>query len=276
MPEGPEILYFSHYLSKHFSDDNQINDINVLSGRYLNKNINNFNILKESLPFNIVDIGTKGKFLYLKLSNGYNITFNHGMTGLWTDKINEYNRFEFKLQNKSIYFNDVRNFGIINIFDNKELEKKLNELGPDILSNEITFELFYDKISKHKHKKIGLLLMDQKIISGIGNYLRAEILWYAGISPYRIVNDLDSNLLTKLYNAAYNISRYHACTLSFKINSYFPSLNKTNLTYNLTDTPDYYNKEFYVYMQEFDIFGNPVTKEKFGERTIHWSKKIQK
>lgn len=43
--------------------------------------------------------------------------------------------------------------------------------------------------------------MDQKTISGIGNYLRADCLWLAKISPHRLVKSMDDNEIKELYHS---------------------------------------------------------------------------
>lgn len=279
MPEGPEISRYAGILADFFFQ-NPINDIKVLSGRYVKKPIDNLN--KIMYPVSVVDIGTKGKFLFMELSNGFYLFVTHGMSGTWvtTDESSKSSRYgyddpkhhrvEFVTNKGSIFFNDFRNFGTVHVFtDNGALQIKLNELGADILDDNITKEQFFQRMKPNK--KIGLLLMDQKVVSGIGNYLRAEILWYARISPHRLYKDLTEVEKDKLFNAAYNIVRYHTIKKKSKM---FPSMNKSKLEYQLNITPSEDN-DFFVYRQEVDYYGNPVTSEKMGERTVHWVPKIQ-
>jgi formamidopyrimidine-DNA glycosylase len=62
----------------------------------------------------------------------------------------------------------------------------LNRLGPDPQRDpsDGAGQKFVDTIRK-KNTTIGLLLMDQSVVAGIGNVYRAEILFRAGIDPYR-------------------------------------------------------------------------------------------
>lgn len=43
--------------------------------------------------------------------------------------------------------------------------------------------------------------MDQSILSGIGNYLRADIMYYAKVSPHTLVENIKEEKLTKLTKA---------------------------------------------------------------------------
>jgi formamidopyrimidine-DNA glycosylase len=65
-------------------------------------------------------------------------------------------------------------------------------IGPDIMEHDTTLEIFKEQLLKTRnlHKEIGIVLMNQKVISGIGNYLRADILYMSKICPFRKVNKL--------------------------------------------------------------------------------------
>ena len=54
------------------------------------------------------------------------------------------------------------------------------------------------KMKRYEEKKIGNLIVDQKVISGIGNYLRADILYQSTISPYRTIKSLNEEDLKNI------------------------------------------------------------------------------
>lgn len=279
MPEGPEIKRYAAILADFFYD-NPIHEIKVLSGRYLKKPIEYLDTM--AYPTRVVDIGTKGKFLYMELGSGLYIFITHGMTGTWThdgllrethyDAFDcKHNRIEIKTPKGSIFYNDYRNFGTFQIIPSKQrLIDKLNELGYDILDDNITLEQFYERMMKKGKKKIGELLMDQKLVSGIGNYLRSEILWYARISPHRTLQSLKEDEKFRIFYAAYNLIRYYTIKKKSKM---FPSMNTSKLEYHLNVIP---SNDFFVYQQDEDIYGNVVKSEKMGDRTVHWVESIQK
>jgi len=60
----------------------------------------------------------------------------------------------------------------------------LARLGPDPLRRDADPELAWARLSRSK-RLIGELLMDQKVLAGIGNVYRAELLYRAGLSPFR-------------------------------------------------------------------------------------------
>ena len=112
---------------------------------------------------------------------------------------------EFKLRGtkKIVYYYDSLSFGTLKVIDNKaDLEKKLNQIGPDIMDDSTTIHVFINQITKKNNlnKYIGNVIMNQKVISGIGNYLRSDILWLSRISPFRKVKDLSNKELEIIYN----------------------------------------------------------------------------
>lgn len=61
----------------------------------------------------------------------------------------------------------------------------LARLGPDLLTHDVTAEDIVARLSEPRFAGRGLggLLLDQGFYAGIGNYLRSEILFYAGLAP---------------------------------------------------------------------------------------------
>ena len=94
----------------------------------------------------------------------------------------------------------MRNFGTLKFINSKkDLEKKLNELGPDMFEKETTFDIFKKAVKTKGKWNITKVLMDQKIISGVGNYIKSESLYRSAISPHRTIDSLSEEEL-KLFN----------------------------------------------------------------------------
>jgi len=180
-------------------------------------------------------------------------------------------------KNISFYFYDQLSFGTLKAVDcntNGEtiLEKKLKELGPDLLDDKTTFELFKKQIRKkvNENKAIGNVIVNQKIISGVGNYLRADALWMAKLSPFRKVQDSSDDELKLLYEAIVGLI-WGDYNYKFAIKQKYiePSLK----------LPHHYNRDFFIYNHTKDIYGNIVKKEQLYEgsqkRFIYWVKTIQ-
>jgi endonuclease-8 len=88
----------------------------------------------------------------------------------------------------------VYNAPIVEIDEaDKIVDRLKKELGPDPLSKEWKKEKAIENILKFKNEKIGVVLLNQSVIAGIGNILRNEVLFRAGVDPERIVESLSEN-----------------------------------------------------------------------------------
>jgi DNA-formamidopyrimidine glycosylase len=89
----------------------------------------------------------------------------------------------------------------------------LASLGPDILpyADEGPFrsDCFLERFTSEANlsREIGAVLLDQTVAAGIGNYLRADILFVCGLSPFRTVADLTSDELLRLCQVIPQIAR---------------------------------------------------------------------
>ncbi|MEM0078704.1 MAG: hypothetical protein QXR78_00310 [Nitrososphaerota archaeon] len=83
------------------------------------------------------------------------------------------------------------------------------ELGPDPLSDEWDEERVYENITKFREEKIGIVLLNQSVIAGIGNILRNEILFRVGVNPERKVGDLSPEEIHKIIYYAKELSRQY-------------------------------------------------------------------
>ncbi|AWR21652.1 Fpg/Nei family DNA glycosylase [Aurantimicrobium photophilum] len=81
---------------------------------------------------------------------------------------------------------DLRGPTACEVLTQEQVDAVLNRLGPDPQRDpsDVAGQKFVDTIRK-KNTAIGLLLMDQSVVAGIGNVYRAEMLFRAGIDPYR-------------------------------------------------------------------------------------------
>ena len=86
-----------------------------------------------------------------------------------------------------ISFNDARRFGAMDLIDTKNLfdHKLIKSLGPEPLGNEFNIPYLHSKL-KGKAAPIKSVLLDQRIVSGLGNIYVCESLWRAGINPTRL------------------------------------------------------------------------------------------
>jgi formamidopyrimidine-DNA glycosylase len=270
MPEGPEITYLVNNLLTKYISKKLIN-IKILYGRYITHGPpKNFNKFINLLPAICVNIFKKGKVIFFQFDNGWYIISKLGMSG-WYYKENSkmkwysYNAKNFIFNfNKNLIFSDYRNFGTF-IFTNdiKIINNEITKLAPDILYPQLKFNDILYRIKfyqvKYKNELIENIIINQKfIISGIGNYLKSEILYKTKISPLRKISDIKINEWINIYKQARIIS------------------NKM-LNILLQEDFDKYMNNMKVYHKKKDKFNNLIISHKTKtNRTTFWVPQIQK
>jgi formamidopyrimidine-DNA glycosylase len=118
------------------------------------------------------------------------------------DPFNRHIRLVFTLSNhKNLVLSDMRKFAKIIIADTESLYKNphLSHLGPEPLESSTTYEVFIKQLSKKSKGNIKTVLMDQTILSGIGNIYSDEALWLAKIHPKSKPKDIPLDKMKDLY-----------------------------------------------------------------------------
>lgn len=294
MPELIEVFLTSSYLNSKVSNRN-IKSIKAIKGKYKKNPINGLVRINELKP-NTISVRSKGKLMWFELEHDIILFCRFGLHGSWTSLKSNHNDIEIEYEGFSIYFNNI-GFGSFIVSDNDGLDKELDKNHFDFLQEQITRESFNDRIKKYvspsvrSNHKIVKVLMDQNkktgIGSGIGNYLVAEILYKAKISPHTTmssiksdknrVNDLCYAIQYTIKNAFYNIkSNYLDDDKEFSdyINKFRKQCLKNNMFYPNIKIPKSF--EFKVYGVDKDENGNKVIKEEIiGKRKTHWIPSIQ-
>ncbi|HEY8997940.1 MAG TPA: DNA-formamidopyrimidine glycosylase family protein [Edaphobacter sp.] len=86
------------------------------------------------------------------------------------------------------------------IYTNEKWEALVKKLGPDPLNGDGP-EKMLPKVAKSR-KPIAELLMDQTMFAGVGNIFRAELLYRARLSPFRMGRDVDEKVLRSIWKDA--------------------------------------------------------------------------
>ncbi|MBQ6355223.1 bifunctional DNA-formamidopyrimidine glycosylase/DNA-(apurinic or apyrimidinic site) lyase [Candidatus Saccharibacteria bacterium] len=171
----------------------------------------------------ISEIRRRGKALLVELDNGLTIMIHLRMTGqLIYRGMNTgvfagghpSDNFVDELPNKQtrvflefadgarLFFNDQRKFGFLKVLptDEVSLDKFIASLGPEPW--EITGDELYEKLQKRKGSPIKAVILDQKIIAGIGNIYADEALYFAGVSPARKAGEVSKEEALKIVEGA--------------------------------------------------------------------------
>ena len=196
MPELPEVETIVKELRTEISGE-IISNVEILrKNPIIQGNLNKFKL--ELKGKKILDITRRAKYLIFHLKPKSFLIAHLRMTGKFivSDYITEttkYTRVLFKLKsNRILIFEDIRCFGTLEIQKKLDNSNSLIKLGIEPLSKEMEPRFFLKKLSKSK-REIKSILLDQKIIAGLGNIYASEILFRSCIHPKSQVSNLQKN-----------------------------------------------------------------------------------
>jgi formamidopyrimidine-DNA glycosylase len=132
----------------------------------------------------------RGKYLILDLAGRPSVVFHLGMSGrLTVGGVSPHVRFQFWIGTEPVRFHDSRRFGRVGC--------ELPELGPEPL--DAAFDAAYLwKVLRKRTAPVKALLMDQRLIAGLGNIYASEALHLAGVRPGRAGKSLSRAEVEKL------------------------------------------------------------------------------
>ncbi|MBA2174743.1 endonuclease VIII [Halobacillus locisalis] len=205
MPEGPEIRKAADFVEKamvgrpvldiSFAFEHLQDYEDLLKGRY------------------ILRVDTKGKAMLIRFDNGYTIYSHNQLYGKWYTR-NAYNYPKTNRQLRLAIHNEKKSALLYSASDIEVMRDEevpdhpfVSKVGPDLLSEDVTAEQLVDRFHERRfeRRKWTTLLLDQAFIGGIGNYLRSEILFVAGIHPELRPIDCTEEQLKKAAQASIDL-----------------------------------------------------------------------
>lgn len=151
----------------------------------------------------ILNVSRKGKMLDFILEDGRHLLSHLGMTGTWLiskNKITEkHTHIQFSSENLFLAYVDPRRFGHMYLYDDKEAQLKLNELGKDLLDPSFDLTYFENQLKRYPERYIKVCLLDQKLFAGTGNYIANEICAHGRVRPDRKIASLSEKEIKKLF-----------------------------------------------------------------------------
>jgi len=221
MPELPEVETTVRGLQKKVLGRTFI-DIWTDSPKLIKKPKSFERFKKEIKGIRIQKIWRRGKNIIFNLSGDRTLLIHQKLTGhllfgkwkkendKWqvsvgplSERINSYIHLLFIFDNgQMLALSDLRKFAKVELWRSKELagSKELKKLGPEPLEKNFNFRKFKETL-KEKKGKIKQVLMNQEVITGIGNIYSDEILFKAKIHPLRKISDLKTEELKRIYRA---------------------------------------------------------------------------
>lgn len=183
MPEGPEIRRAADRIAK------------VL----VNERIESLQFgLSRLRPFarqlekqHVTGVDTHGKAMLTRFENGLTLYSHNQLYGLWytceRNKMPETNRQLRVALHTATHSALLYSASDISVLNMQQLVEHpfLSKLGPDILDEKLAARDVRVQLEQpqFRNRSLGALYLDQGFLAGLGNYLRSEILWAAGLDP---------------------------------------------------------------------------------------------
>ena len=226
MPELAEVETVRRTLKKKILHK-KIVKVDIYYPNMIESDINEF---KNIVGSEFIDIHRKGKWLIFELNNYYLLSHLR-MEGKYFIKDieqplekHEHIVFTF-IDNTDLRYHDTRKFGRMNLIKKENINniESLNKQGFEPNSKQLTKEYLYNKISK-KNLHIKTLLLDQTIISGLGNIYADEVLFESKINPLKKGNEITIEECQKIIDASGKIIKKDIENGGTTIRSYTSSL----------------------------------------------------
>ncbi|RYE01075.1 MAG: bifunctional DNA-formamidopyrimidine glycosylase/DNA-(apurinic or apyrimidinic site) lyase [Sphingomonadales bacterium] len=153
----------------------------------------------------ITGMGRRAKYGLIETDRGDTLIFHLGMSGRWRidpTEIGKHDHFVIETAKHRLALNDPRRFGSLDLVQTDALAEwpAFKALGPEPLGPDFSAKhlasAFKDRIAPVK-----ALLLDQRVVAGLGNIYVCEALFIAGIAPTRPAGTITRPRLEKLVSA---------------------------------------------------------------------------
>lgn len=181
---------------------------------------------KDVVDTIVVGLRRRGKALLIDLSNGMTMMIHLRMTGqlIWrgiderdnfaaghpsknfmAELPNSQTRVSFVFEEGALYFNDQRKFGFVKVLSTEKVEEEkfIRELAKEPW--EMTTKELFERCQRHAKAPIKAVLLDQKVIAGLGNIYADESLFYASVHPAKKSGELTEEQVALILEGARSV-----------------------------------------------------------------------
>jgi formamidopyrimidine-DNA glycosylase len=227
----------------------------------------------------ITGTNRRGKFMWLTLNRPYVLVAHLGMSGQFLIHQKDrpkatHVRAQFTLskplRTQELVFNDQRTFGWLSVEETtNNIPASAQHIAPD------PFDPLFDKdltINNYRKRniKIKTALLNQEIMSGVGNIYADETLWRAKIHPEISTADLSSKKISTIIDYATEV-------MQEAINQGGTSFD--DLYINVNGESGFFEQSLAAYGQEDEPCprcGTPIRRITFGQRSSHYCPRCQR
>jgi formamidopyrimidine-DNA glycosylase len=278
MPELPEVEVVRSGLERHLIG-RQISQVEVLHPRAIRRHIPGAQDFAGRLVgHEITALRRRGKYLWFELDDEQALIGHLGMSGqfLLLPSDSDYEkhlrlRFEFSDWNTQLRFVDQRTFGGMSIdeLNDDRIPTTISHIARDPFDPEFDAACVVNDLGS-RNTEIKRLLLDQTVVSGIGNIYADESLWRAKIHPRRMGSSLKEAQLELLIESATQV-------MSDALAAGGTSFD--DLYVNVNGESGYFERSLAVYGQRGEPCpkcGTKIVRESFMNRSSHFCPACQR
>lgn len=274
MPELPEVEVVRRGLSTHVVGRSVIS-AEVLHPRAARRHESADSLVGPLAGRDITGIDRRGKYMWLVLDDDY-LLIHLGMSGQMLIKDpgtepHKHLRARMALDSGSeAWFVDQRTFGYweFGTLNSDNVPPSVAHIARDVFDPRFDDEAVAARIVA-KHSEIKRVLLDQTVISGVGNIYADEMLWAARIHPRTPASSLSLTQARALIDAGRNVM---GAALEVGGTSF------DALYVNVNGESGYFSRSLHAYGQAgapCDCCGTPILREKFMNRSSYFCPKCQ-
>jgi formamidopyrimidine-DNA glycosylase len=200
MPELPEVETIRAELAPRLTGRSLVR-VEILDPR-LTRPVDLFEVAEELEGDRVVAVERRGKYLVLRLESGLALLVHLRMTGGFAFEPVTHERAVLELDDGTrLAYRDVRRFGTWLVLEGAELDPYLSaKTGPEPLSRRFTADWLATKLGRRR-APLKAVLLDQRVVAGLGNIYADEALWRARLSPMRPAMDVTREEARRLHRA---------------------------------------------------------------------------
>jgi formamidopyrimidine-DNA glycosylase len=262
LPELPEVETVVRSVASHIAG-RRIEAVTLSSHRVTRGK--HRQTVKSLVGRTIMGVRRHGKQILIELDRGL-LYIHLGMTGnlLWNAKPGKYSRAVIELDDGTLVYNDVRQFGRVEFFT--EAPPLITAVGPDAL--QLDFTSFFERLKTHK-SAIKPLLLNQRFLCGVGNIYADEALFAARIHPRTPARRISRKRAAELHGRIVEVLRLAIEHRGSSISNYIDASGE----------PGNFQRMHSVYGRTGEPClrcGSPIRRIVLGQRGTHYCGRCQR
>lgn len=272
MPEIAEVETVRNTLKEKILNKT-IKDVNIIYSKMVESNLNDFKNILIGNSFK--DIKRIGKWLIFDLGEHYLLSHLR-MEGKYfiknvSEPVGKHEHIIFTFEdNTDLRYHDTRKFGRMNLIKKEDLynTEAIKKQGYEPFDEKLTSEYLLEKF-KNKKLPMKTLLLDQTIISGLGNIYADEVLFEGKINPLKIGNEVTKEECERIISSSKKIIEEAIKMGGTTIKSYTSSLGVTGR----------FQQKLKAHKKEGEPCSNcgkPIIRIKVGGRSTYYCQNCQK